>query len=486
MAGVTKAYILSDGTVISEKDFRSKFATKAGKSLQLPPDAFEGIYETAGLVEPLYSLEALAQLLELNTYHYRCCKTKARDTAGLGWTLQPVVPEPSDDNWDKAMALLNNPSPDKTLTQINDMVMVDYEATGNGFYEIIRDENGEIVGLEHIPAHTMRVARDMIRYCQMRGNKKRWFKKFGVEQDIDFETGELGDNIPPDRRGNEVIHIKNYTSRSDYYGVPDILPALGAILAERERQNYNIAFFENHAVPAYVVTVTGADLDDETKALIKQYFQNDIKNNRHATLVITASKPENDMSGDPIEIKFQPLSVEQKEASFRLFRQDNRDEILSAHGVPPYRAGIAVVGNLGGTTAKESTEIYKQSIIKPRQEMIEGVINRILDAMGIEDWRFKFNEIDAKDENDKIDRLIRLFNIGVYSPNQILDKLGEEPIKDNPAMDMHYLNGRPLTMNEQEESIVYNSLKDFHKRLVEMITKAEKDIEAEKEGETNE
>jgi len=38
-----------------------------------------------------------------------------------------------------------------------------------------------------------------------------------------------------------------------------------------------------------------------------------------------------------VNIEFKPLSTEVKEASFRLFRQDNRDEILAAHGVPPYR-----------------------------------------------------------------------------------------------------------------------------------------------------
>ena len=77
-----------------------------------------------------------------------------------------------------------------------------------------------------------------------------------------------------------------------------------------------------------------------------------------------------------VNIEFKRFECEVKEASFRLHRQDNRDEILAAHGVPPYRVGVAETGSLGGNTARESTEIYKRSVIEPRQEMLESMINK--------------------------------------------------------------------------------------------------------------
>ena len=470
---VTKAYILSDGEIVSES-YLEKYALKE-ESKQIPSDAFENAYKEDDLVEPLYNLEALAQLMEINTYHARAVKTKARDVAGLGWDLIPAedVKNPDQSQKDKAYEFLNNCNPSITLSEIFAKVMIDHEAIGNGYFEVIRDSKGEeIVGLEHIPAHTVRVHHDMNRYCQIRGRKKAWFKRFGYEQDVHVETGEYHPkgSLEPKLRANEILHIKNYTSRSDYYGIPDVIPALPAILGDKERQEYNISFFDNHAIPAYAVTITGAELDEKTEQQIRKFFQQDVKKSNHSTLVLTAKS--SDYSQEPVKFEFQALSTDIKEASFRMFRQDNRDEILSAHGVPPYRAGITVEGQLGGSSASESTEIYKQSVVKQKQEMLESRINRFIlqDGLGITDWRFKFREIDTRDEDKEIERLQKLFNMGYYSPNMLREARGEERI-DNPNMDMHFINGRPIDTTSEETRAILNSLKALHQELIRIATK---------------
>ena len=472
---VTKAYVLQDGEVISES-YLEKYALKT-ESKQIPSDQFSEFYDKYGLITPLYNLEALAQLLEINTYHYRATKTKARDVAGLGWRLIPSeeVEEPDPEQKDIAQTFLKYCNPILTFTEITDRVMVDFEATGNGYYEVIRDNEGEkVVGLEHIPAHTVRIHSDMERYVQIRGSRKVWFKRFGLDKDVHVITGEFFEKgtLKPEERANEIMHLKNYTSRSDYYGIPDIIPALPAILADREQQEYNISFFENHAIPAYAVTISGAELDEETERQIKQFFQRDLKKNNHSTLVLTAKKSDTDYDSEPVKFEFHALNTEIKEASFRMYRQDNRDEVLSAHGVPPYRAGITVEGSLGGSTAKESTEIYKQSIIKPKQEMLEARINRFIlqEGLGVYDWVFKFNEIDTRDEEKQINRLKTLFDIGALSPNMIREELGEERVED-PNMDRHFIYGRPLDTTKEETRAILNSLKELHQELIQIATK---------------
>lgn len=472
----TKAVILEDGEVLSES-YLDKYAIKSEGSNKIPSDTFKSSYKGNELIEPLYNIEALAQLLELNTYHYRSVKTKARDIAGIGWSLVPKedVDNPNQEEKDIGQEFLEKCNPIMTLSEINDKVMVDHEATGNGYFEIIRSEDGErVIGLEHIPAHTVRVHSDMNKFIQIRGKNKVWFKRVGYEKDLDYQTGEYHEkgSLNPKRRATEIMQIKNYTSRSDYYGIPDVVPALSAILGDKERQEYNTSFFDNHAIPAYAVTVTGAELDEETENQIKKFFQQDVKKSNHSTLVLTAKNSDADYDSDPIQFDFQALSTDVKEMSFRMFRQDNRDEILSSHGVPPYRAGITVEGQLGGSSAMESTEIYKQSIVKPKQEVLESRINRFIlkEGLDIHDWVFRFSEIDTRDEDKEIERLKTLFDIGYYSPNMLREERGDERI-DDPNMDRHFINGNPIDTTEEEASMIMNSMKQLHSRLIDIATK---------------
>lgn len=464
-----KAFVLKDGQVISDQLLR-QYSLKESKQLK-GDDEFSSFYQQNQIVQPKYNPKLLADLMERNTYHYRAAKTKAKDTVGLGWSLIPLVENPSDEQKLQIEQLLYHPHPDQTLEEIFTQWLEDYEATGNGYLEVIRD-HGTVIGFEHIPAYTMRRHKDEMRYVQVRGHKKRWFKKIGTEEKINVTTGEVQNDLTEEQQANEVIHIMNYTSSSDYYGLPDILPALGALLGDEQRESYNIDFFENYAIPSYAVTVAGAELDEETMDRIRQYFQKDLKENRHATLVLSAPNPLGD--GPAVEFQFEKLAVDVGEASFRLYRMDNRDEVLAAHGVPPYRMGIAETGSLGGSTAVESTEIYKDSIIQPRQQMIEARINRhiLRDALGITDWSFRFNEIDTRDEERDTQIYQMLFQMGAITPNQIREKLGEERM-EHPLMDHTFINGLPLDQiqSSRGQPELIAEIKSLHRRLLDVVTK---------------
>lgn len=246
------------------------------------------------------------------------------------------------------------------------------------------------------------------------------------------------------------------------------------------RRDYNIAFFDNWGVPAYAVFITGnfdpGELDEQGKSeferSIEEHF-NELSKSPHSTLIM--SVPTTEGQGE-VNIEFKPLSTEVKEASFRLFRQDNRDEILAAHGVPPYRMGIAETGSLGGSTAQESTEIYKRSVIEPRQEMLESMINKYILWEGFEafDWEFKFAEIDTQDEKHDMDMATELFRNAAMTPNQLIHYFGErfglEPV-DHPAMDAHYLNGMPITLEVDMAPEVEATLLSLQDRLLEVAEK---------------
>ncbi|GGA31961.1 hypothetical protein GCM10007416_00630 [Kroppenstedtia guangzhouensis] len=479
----TRAFVLKNGDVVPASTL-DRFAVKslaeqAAGSRQIEDDLFANQYNEMQVIQPQYDPGTLIDVMDQNTYHYRCVQAKARDVTGLGWKLVPAFKkdeedrEPDETQKATVLEFLRQPHPEETLEEILFKFWTDYEAVGWAALEIIRNNQAnpqQITGLRWIPAHTIRIHRDRDRYVQIRGARRVWFKALGAPFDVDWRTGLkffppnvlrptgvegvedeedpsiTEEPIAPEHQGTEVLYLTNHVPSSDYYGTPDVMPALAAILGDIARAEYNIEFFENFGVPAYAVTVIGTELDDDTVAAIKKYFQKDLKEKRHGTLVLTAQKdPALGEEAQDIKIEFQALAVDVKEASFRLYRKDNRDEVLSAHGVPPYRAGIAEEGSLGGSTAAESTEIYKQSIILPRQQILEVRITRhiLREAYGVTDWKFEFERIDTRDEERDIEILESKFNLGALTINDIRRELGQEAI-DHPLMDMPFINGTPL------------------------------------------
>ena len=446
-------------------------------------DAFSTLYNDLGLVVPLYDPESLANLLELNTYHYRACKTKARDVAGLGWSLEGTVETPSETQkalLEKFFTGLSLP-----VSALFDRAMLDYEAVGYGTVELVREETRAALprDLVHIPSHTMRRHNDRKRACQIRGAKRSWFRMAGITEDVNYQTGDLKARgaVPTGKRGNEVLWWNNYTPRSDLYGLPDIMPALGAMTGDISRRDYNIAFFDNYGVPAYAVFITGnydpGEEDPETgqtelETEIEAHFE-DMRDHPHSTLVLALPTRTRDSE---IKVDFKPLSMEVKEASFRLYRNDNRDEVLAAHGVPPYRCGIAETGSLGGSTAVESTKIYKASVINPRQEMLESLIDKYVIQGGFQvtDWRFKFAEIDTTDEAHDLAILTGMFGLGGATPNQVIRhfaaRFGLEEV-DHWAMNAHYVGGQAIDMEGMTPGQAEQAIKALQSRLLEVAIK---------------
>lgn len=487
-------YVTKTGDFV-RKDVLDSYALKVGDetgSRKLPVDSFEHDYGKHGLVQPLYNPEALARVLEINTYHYRACKTKARDVAGLGWVLKPMVEEPDEGQQEIVENFFNGLSQPLSVTL--DRAMLDYEAVGYAALELVREDyqhDGPPINITHIPSHTMRIHRGGRKACQVRGLKRRWFKMAGVEADIDYLTGDEHEPGALDeaRRASEVIWLVNYTPRSDYYGLPDHIPALGAIHGDLARRDYNITFFDNFGVPAYAVFVTGnfdpGEVDEngrsELENAIEEHFQ-ELSKNPHSTLILTIPTRHGENSNE-VKVDFKPLAIETKEASFRLYRKDNRDEVLAAHGVPPYRMGIAETGSLGGDTADETTEIYKRSIIEPRQEVLESLFNQHIIGqdeeigLGVVDYYWELAEIDTTDEKHDMDMIESLFKMGAISPNQIAKHFSERfglEEGDHPALDARYVANEPVTleMDNSEAAEVRDALKNMQDKLMSIATKS--------------
>lgn len=447
MSGIVKSEVLGKG--------QEDALDAAGRSTQLPEDTWD--YDRTGAKEPPYNLDALALFLEINTWHYRCVKAKAVTTAGLGFDF--VVPEgieaPDEKNKETLKRFFNFPNPEQTWGEVLENVLTDFEALGNGYFEIVRNRFGQGPPKEiyHIPAVTMRVRKDKKGFIQQRDNKLVYFRNFGSDpRHPDSYDPRDKDKPQAERRLlNEVIHLKNYHPRSSYYGLPDFLPAMRAFVGNKKAGDFNINFFENNAVPQYAIIVKGGELARGTRKRIEEYFRTYIKGQAHKTLILEVVQEE----GEKVDIEIKPLSVDVKDASFRMFRNDNAEEIRVAHGVPGRLIGLTEKGGLGGAgEGVTQQEIFKYHVIEPKQIRLEYRINNFLikQGFGIHDWELKFKEIDVTDEGKVAEIVQKLVKLGVLTINEGRKMMLQKPLK-HPGADVPFIMSSmgPLSLDTLAE-----------------------------------
>lgn len=434
---ITKAWVFETGEVVKAE----------AASQQLPDDPFRSAYRDggeSGLVQPPYDLDQLSQMLETNTLHARAVKQKASDVAGRGFVLRPVNDNTSVDQaetiWGEftESVELGDDRGDETFKERIVAAHEDFESVGWAVLEVSRRGDGRPDGLWHVPSHTVRAHGDGRRFVQKRGGKSVWFKRFGLKGTVNRTDGGWSDTgaTPANLRGNELIVVRNYTSRSSHYGLPDHIPAMAAIAGWRALAEFNVRFFDRNAVPSYAVVVEGADLSTEVENMIREHFEA-IRGKPHATLVLPIPGVPGDEAAQP-KVRFEKLTADVKDASFRLYKQDNAMELCIAHGIPPYRIGWPILGSLGGATAEEMTQIYNDGIVQPRQEtweqrMTRGLCGPLgLDLRGVV---LKAAELDTRNEVRDIEKARSLRELDVATPNQLADFFGIER-RASPFADM--------------------------------------------------
>ena len=198
-----------------------------------------------------------------------------------------------------------------------------------------------------------------------------------------------------DTSAHELLLIQNYTSLSSYYGIPEIISATGAILGNKYAADYNLQFFQNNAIPRYVIIVRGGRLDEPLKRKIKDYFLREIKKNAHSTLFLEL--PATDINMPKVEVDFKELDVREKDASFLLYEKTMIEEVLVANGVPPYKLGVPTEGALGGNLGEELIENYAEGEIEPIQTETEDLLFLVTKIFA-PNYILRFSDLDIKNE----------------------------------------------------------------------------------------
>jgi len=417
------------------REFSKSFTGReeTGTQQNLLAQAITG-YAMFDLVEPPYNLEYLSKVYEISTYNYAAINAKVANIVGLGYdfietkkTNDAIDSLTDDKSLERARrklsklrqdlhSWLDTTNDEDTFTQTLIKVFTDYEATGNGYIEIGRTTAGNIGYIGHIPAKTMRVRRLRDGFIQLLYGKAVYFNNFG---DLETENPIAGQEDRP----NEIIHLKKYTPMNNYYGVADIIAAQVSLAGNELSGRYNLDYFENKAVPRYIITVKGAKLSPESERKLLEFFQVGLKGKNHRSLYIPLP---GDTPDSKTEFKMEPVEANPQESSFNVYRKSNRDEILLAHRVPINKIGTPEGVNLA--VARDADKTFKEQVCRPAQMILEKKLNKIFEEK-TDALTLKFNELTLTDEDtqSKIDE--RYLRMQVITPNEVRIRKGMIPLE---------------------------------------------------------
>jgi len=431
-------------------------------SKQIKEEEQFGINE---LIAPPNSPNSLLQLYDMNSTFSACVDQIAEDVAGLGWRLELKEGQEEDENEKKKIKeLLEKPNPEESLRQILKEKLIDIGIVGWGGWEVVRNNIGEVAEIWHIAAHTFRIHKKKKKFCQQRNNEKKWFKRFGEEGDISLETGKVG-KFEEENRANELIYYKRYYPRSDYYGAPAIIPAIGSLIGLIGIRDYNLSFFENYGVPAALITLSG-DWKDGSAKKIKNFLDTEIRGSENAHRTMVFQIPD-----ENAKFQWQQLSVDIKEGSFRLYRESLQEDILIAYHMPGERIGVLPrVGKLGGgKEAEEATKVYVESVIEPYQTDMENIVNGLIIEQGLNchKYVFKLNTLDIRNIDAEGDRYIKYIENALMTPNQARNKLG---------LGKTYIGGDKYYMKSGMEEVGEEELEKREDRFVKAMEELKEGI----------
>jgi hypothetical protein len=411
--------------------------TKDSRSKAINPGiVFRNAYGIFDVITPPYNMYELANYYDSSFANHAAIDAKVENTVGLGYDfivsdktnlkLEGAAPDATARARKKIERLkvelrgwLEDLNHDESFTSVMEKVFTDVHSTGNGYIEIGRTTSGEIGYVGHIPSTTMRVRRLKDGFVQIIANHVVYFRNFGAKNK---------NFITQDPRPNEIIHIKEYSPLNTFYGVPDVVAAMPSLLGDQLASQYNIDYFENKAVPRYVVTLQGAQLSQEAEDKLFRFLQTGLKGQNHRTLYIPLPP-----STDATNVEFKMTAIESgvQEGSFAEYRKQVRDDILVAHQVPLSKLGGVDGASLAGSLSQDRT--FKEQVARPAQRNLEKILNRII-AEKTDVLELKFNELTLTDELAQSQILTNYVKNQIMVPNEAREVLNLPQLEEGDGL----------------------------------------------------
>ncbi|WP_261644418.1 phage portal protein [Erwinia mallotivora] len=239
---------------------------------------------------------------------------------------------------------------------------LDYLVFGNAFTELRRNGLGEPWRLETTPAKFTRKGVKAGEY---------WFINDWKEPH-QFATGSVFHLIEPD-------------INQELYGLPEYLSALNSAWLNEAATLFRRKYYQNGAHAGYILYMTDAAQSSSDVDRMRQAMRDTKGLGNFRNLFMYAP------NGKPDGIKILPLSEVATKDDFFNIKKASRDDLLSAHRVPPQMMGIIPDNSGGFGDAVKASQVFVRNELTPLQERMK----EINDWMGEEVIAFRGYSLES-------------------------------------------------------------------------------------------
>ena len=288
---------------------------------------------SSGLRRHLINKSVSRQLRDYNATHAICLDAKKASSLGLGHrdrSIHDALDPLTRFSWQDTM----------------DALAEDFWETGECFLEVVYGEPGLITGLHHVESAQVTIEVEEIDKPEqfhfvvageVRGGQEQRMARWG---ELEETRARLGAVVAD----SEIIHIRQSTNRSRYYGYPDYMSAVPSIELVQCMTQHEFDFYFNRGVPEFLMFLVGNNITDECWDGVTSIIKGSQGlGNSHKTGAIH-------IPGNPEDVSVQIEKLAMEDAANSGFAEKSATldmRIATAHGMPPQLANIAVPGKMG-------------------------------------------------------------------------------------------------------------------------------------------
>jgi HK97 family phage portal protein len=377
-------------------------------------------------IPPIVDPVTAVNLFKQNPFHMRAIIFKASCCVGQRIDILPIDPLnknfENDPEYIKLKTFLDGPNDEGELSkELAKNLYIDYYIHGQGYLEIVENKKNELAEIYNLRAYNTfaKLYYNHLYYIQRVAGTDVWFRPYHIPQkEVPNGVGEC----------NGILVLKGYDPSTKYYGMPEWYSATADLVLNRSIDEYRIRKFENNLMIQFMIICEGGEIDNDGLQGIKTFLSRNYMgtNNAGKVLYLNSDQPD-------VKIRIEKIESDNREIDFIRSRDQLRDFILAAHGVPSALMGIKVPGQLGGTTEiKDLLKVFYETVIKFDKERGEALLTRLFKSkLGITKFKIEFKELDVDSLKDLVEMIDKMVGREVIDTDEGRSILGWEPRNNN-------------------------------------------------------